>query len=154
MPHHFLVPATNQRLVHRLECCVQIDDEAPQRRGCHGLDQLDQHHQARIALDQHVHGRAVVLVLDEDITFSGQKASLRWRRAGTHGSSAPRKIAPLSFKMQSGNQAIRYLYSLPIENSANEICNSLHQTMRRRSANYVFLSVPVICKNGRVSNKN
>lgn len=75
MPGHLLVLVVRQRLAHRFGNAAQRGGKAFQRR-CYGsVGQLGQHHQARAALDQHTHGRAVTSAFDE-VTFP-----VSWKRS-------------------------------------------------------------------------
>lgn len=62
---HLLALVVGQGLAHRLSNAAQLGREAFQGRGGRRIGQLDQHHQARAALDQNTHRGAVARALDE-----------------------------------------------------------------------------------------
>ena len=120
MARHLLALVVGQGLTHGLGNAAQLGREALQSRGGRRIGQLDQHHQARAALDQHAHRRAVACTFDE-VTFPvpGERpvAGL-WRThmdAQQIGHLAPAVLAPAAWHAlgfcaaQTGDQVFAQL---------------------------------------------
>jgi len=99
MARHLLALVVGQGLAHRFGNAAQLGREAFQGRGGCRIGQLDQHHQARAAFDQHAHGRTVACPLDEialPVPGEGPVVGLGWAHMDAQqiGHLAPAILTP------------------------------------------------------------